>query len=100
MCLAVPGRVVQWIDNTPTFAQARVDFGGVHRSVSMVCLPDIQIGEYVLVHAGIAIARLDDQEAARVLETLRELGLDDEPDEPLSEPQPGPNPGLDKERPA
>lgn len=84
MCLAVPGKVVEWLDTSPTFAQARVDFGGVHRNVSMVCLPDVQPGEYVLVHAGIAIARMDEEEAARVLETLQQLGLEEDNEEPHS----------------
>ena len=56
---------------------AIVEFGGVRREVSMACVPDAAEGDYVMVHAGIAISRVDADEAARVLETLRELDLDE-----------------------
>ena len=78
MCLAVPGKVVQWVERKPPFSSAAVEFGGVRRQVSMVCVPDVETGEYVLVHAGIAISQIDAAEAERVLATLAELGLDDE----------------------
>jgi hydrogenase expression/formation protein HypC len=78
MCLAVPGKVVAWVERQPPFSTATVEFGGVQRQVSMACVPDADAGDYVLVHAGIAISRVDAAEAARVLATLAELGLDDE----------------------
>ena len=78
MCLAVPGRVVRWIDRTPPFATAAVEFGGVRREVNLACTPEAEIGDYVLVHAGIAITRIDADEAARVLATLQELDLDED----------------------
>jgi hydrogenase expression/formation protein HypC len=78
MCLAVPGRLIQWIERQPLFSTATVEFGGVRRQVNMVCLPDAAAGDYVLVHAGIAISLIDAAEAERVLATLAELGLDDE----------------------
>ena len=79
MCLAVPGRVSHWIDRTPYFAIARVAFGGVEREVNMQCVPEAVVGDYVLVHAGIAISRMDAVEAARLLDILDELTLLDEP---------------------
>lgn len=78
MCLAVPGKLVEWVERRPPFATAAVEFGGVRRNVSMACVPDVDAGDYVLVHAGIAISRIDAAEAERVLATLAELGLDDE----------------------
>ncbi len=78
MCLAVPGKVVQWIDREAPFARARIAFGGVTREVSMQCLPDAATGDYVLVHAGIAISRIDPVEAERLLKSLDELDLLDE----------------------
>lgn len=78
MCLAVPGKLVQWIERRPPFATAAVEFGGVRRQVNMVCVPDAAAGDYVLVHAGIAISQIDAAEAERVLATLAELGLDDD----------------------
>jgi hydrogenase expression/formation protein HypC len=78
MCLAVPGKVAQWIDRASPFARARVEFGGLGREVSMQCVPDAAVGDYVLVHAGIAISRVDPHEAERLLATLAELDLEDE----------------------
>lgn len=75
MCLAVPGKVIAWTDRTLPFATAVVEFGGVRRAVSMACVPEANVGDYVLVHAGMAISRLDAAEAARVLAALAELEL-------------------------
>jgi hydrogenase expression/formation protein HypC len=78
MCLAVPGQVVEWLERNPPFSTAAVEFGGVRRQVSMECVPDADIGDYVLVHAGIAISRIDPDEAAQLLDTLRQLDLGEE----------------------
>lgn len=77
MCLAIPGRLVRWIERDPLFAQAEVEFGGVRRRCHMACALDAEPEEYVLVHAGIAICRIDAEEAVRVLEDLRRLGESD-----------------------
>lgn len=76
MCLAVPGKVVDWIRRDPLFAEAMVEFGGLRRRVSMACTPDVNLGEYVLVHAGVAINRVDAVEAQRMLALLAELDGD------------------------
>jgi hydrogenase expression/formation protein HypC len=78
MCLAVPGKVVEWVERESPFSAAAVDFGGLRRQVSMVCVPEAVEGDYVLVHAGIAISRIDAAEAERVLATLAELQLTDD----------------------
>lgn len=75
MCLGVPGQVVQWIDRDPTFARARVEFDGVGRECHMACVLEAEVGDYVIVHAGIAICKLDADEADRVLAELRRLNL-------------------------
>jgi hydrogenase expression/formation protein HypC len=75
MCLAVPGKVVEWIDRESTFASAAVEFGGVRRHVNMALVPEANEGDYVLVHAGVAISCIDADEAAKVFETLNELAL-------------------------
>lgn len=77
MCLAVPGRVTDWLERESPFQSANVEFGGVRRVVGMECVPQAEVGDYVLVHAGIAISRIDAEEAANVLEILRQLELDD-----------------------
>jgi hydrogenase expression/formation protein HypC len=78
MCLGVPGRVVAIEDSAPEFASALVEFGEVRRPVCIACVPDVRPGEYVIVHAGIAIQRLDAAEAERLLAHLRTMDeLDD-----------------------
>jgi hydrogenase expression/formation protein HypC len=62
----------------PPFAAGLVEFAGVRRSVSLACVPNAQPGDYVLVHAGVAITRIDQAEAARVLAALEELDLNEE----------------------
>lgn len=87
MCLGVPGRVTEWVDRDPLFARASIEFGGVRRTCHMACVPEAQIGDYVVVHAGLAISRIDAAEAERVLDELQRLGLDDEiSSAPPSEP--------------
>lgn len=68
MCLAVPLRVVS-IEG----ATAEVEMGGVRRRVSLVLVPDAQVGDYVLVHTGFAISRLDEKEAEETLALFEEI---------------------------
>ncbi len=70
MCLGVPGRIACWIDRDPLMAVAEIDFGGIKKRCQMACVPDAQVGEYVLVHAGIALTTIDDEAAERLLATL------------------------------
>ena len=85
MCLAIPGRVVQWIDRDPLFARAEIEFGGIRRVCHMACVTDALEGDFVVVHAGVAISRVDEVEARRVLEELASLGETDPPhEEPAS----------------
>jgi hydrogenase expression/formation protein HypC len=74
VCLAVPGRLVS-VDATAADAlrTGRVDFGGAARTVSLALLPEARVGDYVLVHVGVAIARVDEAEALKVFEYLREI---------------------------
>jgi hydrogenase expression/formation protein HypC len=74
MCLAIPGKVVRWIERDPLLAVAEVEFGGVTRRCQMACVPEAGLGDYVVVHAGVAIAILDADAAARVLAELSSLG--------------------------
>jgi hydrogenase expression/formation protein HypC len=73
MCLGVPGRVIEVSDEAGV-RMGRVDFGGVARTVCLAHVPDVEPGEYVLVHVGFALAKLDEDEARRVFEMLAELG--------------------------
>ncbi|HEY5833390.1 HypC/HybG/HupF family hydrogenase formation chaperone [Streptomyces sp.] len=74
MCLAVPGRVVGIEDRGGT-RMARVDFGGVVKDVCLAYVPDAEVGEYVIVHVGFALQRLDEQSARASLELFEQLGL-------------------------
>jgi hydrogenase expression/formation protein HypC len=77
MCLAVPGEVVELVDKEG-LRFARVQFGGIAREVCVEYQPDALPGDYVLVHVGFAIAKIDAEEAARAWEVLREIGQLDE----------------------
>ena len=75
MCLGIPGRVVSWLERDPILALAEVEFGGVRRQVQMACVPDARVDEYVIVHAGVAICIIDQEEAQRTLNAL--VAIDD-----------------------
>jgi len=68
MCLSVPGKVVEIQNN-----MAKVELGGVIRDVSMDICPDVVVGEYVLIHTGFAIQKLDEKEALETLDLLRKM---------------------------
>jgi hydrogenase expression/formation protein HypC len=72
MCLAVPGCVVS-IEGADAFRRGVVRFGGIERSVSLAFVPDAAVGDYVLVHVGFALSRIDEKDAAAVFEYLREI---------------------------
>ncbi len=74
MCLGVPGRVIERQEGHDTLVAAIVEFGGVRRKVCIACVPEALPGDYVIVHAGIAITRIDADEAERLLEELRQAG--------------------------
>ncbi|MEB2362981.1 MAG: HypC/HybG/HupF family hydrogenase formation chaperone [Bryobacteraceae bacterium] len=85
MCLAVPGKIVgieREID--PTLRNAKVDFGGIRKEVSLAFTPEAQVGDYVLVHVGFALSVVDEQEAARIFEMLKQMDelAELEPDQP------------------
>lgn len=73
MCLAVPGVLLEVCDAGGLFARGRVDFGGVQREVSLVCVPEAGVGDWVLVHAGLAIAVIDAAAAAATRAALARL---------------------------
>lgn len=77
MCLGIPGKVERWVERRGPWASAEVSFGGVRRLCHMACVDDAQEGDYVIVHAGVAISRIDPAEAQRVFDELRRLGEDD-----------------------
>ena len=74
MCLAVPGRIVRLEERDRTL-MAEVDFGGVRKDVCLEYIPDARVGEYVVVHVGFAIQRLDEESAVRTLENFERMGI-------------------------
>ena len=73
MCLAVPGKVLD-VDESTAGRSGRVQFGGSVRQVRLDFVPEAQVGDYVLVHVGFAISRVDEEEAKRTYELLEEMG--------------------------
>ena len=73
MCLAVPGKLVE-ISGAGELRMGRVDFSGVTREACLAYVPEAQVGDYVLVHVGFALSRLDEQAAQETLRALAEIG--------------------------
>ncbi len=74
MCLAVPGRILE-VEERDGSRIARVQFGGITRSAYLNFVPEAVVGDYVMVHVGFAISRVNAEEAARTYELLEEMGL-------------------------
>jgi hydrogenase expression/formation protein HypC len=72
MCLAIPGKVVETFARSG-MSMARVQFGGVVREACLEYVPETQVGEYVLVHVGFALSRIDEEEAHRTYQALVDL---------------------------
>lgn len=72
MCLAIPGIILslETGEKTSSLRMGNVAFGGIVKQVSLVWVPEAMVGDYVIVHAGFAISKLDEEEARRVLEMI------------------------------
>jgi len=77
MCLAVPGKILS-VQGEDFARTARVSFGGIVKEVSLAYVPEASVGEYVIVHVGFAISVLDEAEALRTFEILKQMGEVDE----------------------
>jgi hydrogenase expression/formation protein HypC len=73
MCLAIPGKILD-CQETAGLRHGRVQFGGVVRSVSLDFVPEANVGDYVMVHVGFAISKVDAEEADRTYKLLEEMG--------------------------
>jgi hydrogenase expression/formation protein HypC len=88
MCLAIPGKIIELSEKNGV-KMSKVDFGGITREACMEYVPEAQIGEYVLVHVGFAISRVDEEEAARTYQYLAEMdALQEIEEEPAHEGPP------------
>jgi hydrogenase expression/formation protein HypC len=74
MCLAVPGKVISIDESNPDLKMAKVNFNGLMKNVCVQWLPDLKVGEYVLVHVGFALNKIDEKEAIETLQILKEMG--------------------------
>ncbi len=72
MCLAIPARIVELLDGD----QCRVELGGVRKEISLALVDDAAVGDYVIVHVGYALTKLDPEEAAQTLALFAEAGID------------------------
>jgi hydrogenase expression/formation protein HypC len=74
MCLGIPGKIIE-IYETNNVRMGRVDFGGVIKEACLDFLPEIQVGDYTIVHVGFGISQIVEEEAMKTLEMLRELDM-------------------------
>ncbi len=74
MCLGVPGKVLSIIDDNPMTRRGRVSFGGLVKEVNLAFVPEAEVDDYVIVHVGFGISKLDEAEAIRVFQYLQEIG--------------------------
>jgi hydrogenase expression/formation protein HypC len=72
MCLAVPGKLLSIQGAEPFERMGRVSFGGIVKEVNLASVPEARVGDYVIVHVGFALSKLDEQEAHRVFEYLQQ----------------------------
>ena len=77
MCLAIPGKITE-IYEVGGLQMGKVDFGGITKEACLAYLEDPQVGDYTMIHVGFAISKVDEEEAFRTLELLKELGELDE----------------------
>jgi hydrogenase expression/formation protein HypC len=74
MCLAVPGKLMSIQGEDPMFRSGKVSFGGTVKDINLAYVPDAKVGDFVLVHVGFALSIVDEQEANKVFEYLKEMG--------------------------
>jgi hydrogenase expression/formation protein HypC len=85
MCLGIPGKIISIEDNPLGVRMGKVSFGGIVKESCLAFTPEAQVGDYVIVHVGFAISRLDEEEAQQTLEALAELErIAEEQGEPLT----------------
>jgi hydrogenase expression/formation protein HypC len=73
MCLAIPGKLVE-IQRDSSPVMGKVSFSGIQKDICLEWLPDVEVGDYVIVHVGFAISKMDEKEALETLKMLEEMG--------------------------
>lgn len=78
MCLAIPGKIESITGADPVTRMGRINFGGVIKEASLAYVPEVQVGDYVIVHVGFALSKVDEEEAQKVFGYLKQIGELDE----------------------
>ena len=73
MCLAIPGKVESITGDDPLTRMGQVNFGGILKEASLAYVPETKIGDYVIVHAGFALSRVDEEEAQKIFAYLKQM---------------------------
>jgi len=73
MCLAVPGKILSIEGDDPVVRVGKVSFGGIVKKINLAYVPEAMPGDYVLVHVGFAISKVDEEEAREIFEYLRRM---------------------------
>jgi hydrogenase expression/formation protein HypC len=73
MCLAIPGKIESISSRDPLLRMGKVNFGGIIKQVSLAYVPEAELGDYVIVHVGFALSRVDEDEARKIFEYLKEM---------------------------
>jgi len=74
MCLAIPGKVVSISGDDPLTRLGKVNFGGIIKEASLAYVPEVNLGDYVIVHVGFALSKVDEDEAQKVFQYLKKIG--------------------------
>jgi hydrogenase expression/formation protein HypC len=75
MCLAIPGKLIAVTDELDqTFRKGKVSFGGITKEINLFMVPEARVGDYVLVHVGVAISTVDEEEAKKTFSYLEQMG--------------------------
>lgn len=73
MCLAIPGKVESITGDDPITRMGKINFGGIIKEASLAYVPEVVVGDYVIVHVGFALSRVDEEEAHKVFEYLKQM---------------------------
>jgi len=74
MCLAIPGKVVSISGDDPLVRMGKINFSGIVKEASLAYVPEVVVGDYVIVHVGFALSKVDEAEAQKVFEYLKQMG--------------------------
>jgi hydrogenase expression/formation protein HypC len=73
MCLAIPGKIISVRGEDPLERMGKIDFGGILKEASLAYVPEAGVGDYVIVHVGFALSKVDEEEAQKIFEYLKEM---------------------------